>query len=163
MNKYNLDEIKQIPIYNFLEGWNKKNGAKDFIYENCPFCSHKWHFSVSKDGKFFNSYNSCISGGSVIDFVSSFYKLSFYDSIKLLADKYRIEGNNLKINKYEIEINKKISAMEENREREIINDFFEFLKIKEYDKTFFKILSWNDLKILHYIYDLVAAGAYSFS
>jgi hypothetical protein len=160
--KYNLDEIKQIPIYNFLNGWNKKNGTKDYIYENCPFCTHKWHFSVSKDGKFFTSYNSCTPGGSVIDFISKFYNLSFYDSIKLLADKYKIEGNS-KINKYDTEKNKKISAIEKNREREIINDFFDFLKVKEYDRTFYKILNWNDLKILHYIYDLVAAGFYHFS
>jgi len=37
------------------------------------------------------------------------------------------------------------------------------LKEKEYDKTFFKVLNWNESRIIHYIYDLVAAGAYQIS
>jgi DNA primase len=164
MITYNLDQIKQIPIYDFLPGWTSQTTSKDFIYENCPFCSHKFHFAVSKNGRYFHSHNSCCKGGSVIDYVSLTQNLNFHDSIKWLSNKYNIQGERIqKINKSEIERNKKISAMEELREREIINDFFEFLKLKEYDKTFFRILNWDNLRILHYIYDLIAAGYYQIS
>lgn len=164
MKTYNLDQIREIPIYDFLPGWIHQSTSKDFIYENCPFCSHKWHFAVSKNGRYFHSHNSCCKGGSIFDYVSLTQNLSFHEAVKWLSNKYNIQGERIqKINKYEIERNKKISAMEELREREIVNDFFAFLKEKEYDKTFFKILNWNELRILHYIYDLVAAGAYHIS
>lgn len=163
MKTYNLDQIKQIPIYDFLSGWVRKTTSKDFIYENCPFCSHKWHFAVSKNGKYFHSHNSCCKGGSIIDYISCTQNLSFHESVKWLSNKYDVQGDNIKINKAEMERNKKISAIEELRNKEIVNDFFAFLKEKQYDKTFFKILNWDELRIIHYIYDLVAAEAYNIS
>jgi DNA primase len=164
MKTYNLDQIREIPIYDFLAGWNRKTISKDFMYENCPFCSHKWHFAVSKNGRYFHSHNSCCKGGSIFDYVSLTHNLSFHESVKWLSNKYNIQGDSIqKISKAEAEKNKKISAMEELREREMVNDFFAFLKEKEYDKTFFKVLNWNESRIIHYIYDLVAAGAYQIS
>jgi hypothetical protein len=86
--------------------------------------------------------------------------LSFSESVRKLADRYSVNGSEtIKLRKYEIERNKKIAVAEEIRERELINSFFDYLKIKKYDKTFYKILDWDNKKILHYIYDLLAAGA----
>jgi hypothetical protein len=162
MIKYDLNQIKTIPIFNFLENWNRKTNSDSFIYENCPFCSHKWHFVVNKQGSLFYSHNACIKGGSVIDFIQAYENLNFHDSIKFLADKFNVSGDSLiYVDKKKIEKLKRLEEKDSIREKKIINDFFQFLKIKMYDKTFLKVYTWDNIKLLHYIYDLHAYGAYN--
>ena len=147
MKSYNIAEIKQIPITNFAEIQNGLN-------EYCPFCEHKNHFYYNINKNTYRSYNSCCKGGSVIDFIMETRGLNFSAAINWLGNNYSLNKENINM-KY-VTRDKLISEAETNRIKEEIDLFFDS---NLSDEIFFKALRYDsDIKLMHYIYDLKAAG-----
>jgi DNA primase len=60
----------------------------------CPFHSEKTpSFSVSKERQIFNCFG-CGEKGGVVQFISKYKHLDYWESLKFLADKYRITIDN---------------------------------------------------------------------
>lgn len=158
--KYNIDQIKKIPITNFLSG-KRKNVSNGFLYENCLFCEHKWHFRVDIEKNLFLSYSGCVKGGDVIDFIRQKESFSFSEAIEMLGNNYNIEKGKFEtIGKKQLKLLKFVSLAEEERLRIMKNDFFNFLKIMEFDKTFEKCLKMSEVRLISYIYNLENIGVY---
>jgi DNA primase len=150
MKSYNIAEIKQIPITNFAE---IKNG----LNAHCPFCGHKNHFYYNKNRNTYKSFSNCCKGGSVIDFIMETRGLYFSAAINWLGDNYSL--NKESVNAKYVTRDKLISEAETKRIREEIDLFF---NSDLSDEIFFKALRYdNDIKLMHYIYDLKAAGMYN--
>jgi DNA primase len=90
MKSYNIAEIKNIPLTNFIE-------LRDGLNENCPFCDHKDHFYFNKAKNTYRSFNSCCRGGSIIDFIMESRGLNFTDSVNWLGDYYNVDSEKLEI------------------------------------------------------------------
>jgi DNA primase len=147
MKSYNIAEIKQIPITNFAE---IKNG----LNEHCPFCEHNDHFYYNKIRNTYKSFSNCCKGGSVIDFIMETRGLNFSAAVNWLGDNYSL--NKESVNMKYVARDKMISEAEINRIKEEIDLFFDS---RPPDEIFFKALKYdNDIKLMHYIYDLKAAG-----
>ena len=57
----------------------------------CPFHDEKTpSFSVSQSKQIYKCFGGCDAGGNVFTFVMEFYKLTFFESAKLLADRYNV-------------------------------------------------------------------------
>ena len=57
----------------------------------CPFHDEKTpSFSVSQSKQIYKCFGGCDAGGNVFTFIMEFYKLTFFESAKLLADRYNI-------------------------------------------------------------------------
>ncbi len=57
----------------------------------CPFHDENTpSFSVSQSKQIYKCFGGCDAGGNVFTFIMEFYKLTFFDSAKLLADRYNI-------------------------------------------------------------------------
>jgi DNA primase len=157
---YNLDEIKKIPITNFLSG-QKRKITKGYIYELCPFCTHKWHFSVDIHKNLYNSYAQCVQAGDIIDFIRKKENLDFQSAIKMLGENYNVEKKTFKpLQKKELDMIQIHENLEAERIRKIKNDFFRFLKRMQFDKTMFKCIKMDGDRLLHYIYNLEGIGVY---
>ena len=57
----------------------------------CPFHDEKTpSFSVSQSKQIYKCFGGCDAGGNVFTFIMEFYKLTFFESVKLLAERYNI-------------------------------------------------------------------------
>lgn len=57
----------------------------------CPFHDEKTpSFSVSQSKQIYKCFGGCDAGGNVFTFVMEFYKLTFFESAKLLANRYNV-------------------------------------------------------------------------
>ena len=57
----------------------------------CPFHDEKTpSFSVSQSKQIYKCFGGCDAGGNVFSFIMDFYKLTFFESVKLLAERYNI-------------------------------------------------------------------------
>jgi len=57
----------------------------------CPFHDENTpSFSVSQSKQIYKCFGGCDAGGNVFTFIMEFYKLTFFESVKLLADRYNI-------------------------------------------------------------------------
>ena len=57
----------------------------------CPFHDENTpSFSVSQSKQIYKCFGGCDAGGNVFTFIMEFYKLTFFESAKLLADRYNI-------------------------------------------------------------------------
>lgn len=155
---YNLDEIKKIPIINFVEG-KRKQLNKYVLFEACSFCTHKWHFQINTEKNFYNSFNSCCKGGTIIDFIAERDKISVQDAIKYLAEKYDITATET-ISRKELKLIRQHEHFEEKRIIKIKNDFFRFLKRMQFDNTLHKCIKMDENRLVHYIYNLEGIGVY---
>ena len=67
----------------------KRKGVNHFGI--CPFHDEKTpSFSVSQSKQIYKCFGGCDAGGNVFTFVMEFYKLTFFESAKLLADRYNV-------------------------------------------------------------------------
>lgn len=94
MNKITRNTIlsvSQLPIVDVISSYItlSKNGS---VYKSCcPFHREKTpSFVVNPNKNYFKCFG-CGKGGDVITFVSEFETLSFYETIKVLCDKYKID------------------------------------------------------------------------
>ena len=157
---YNIDEIKKISIMNFVSG-KKRKVSKGYLFEECPFCSHKWHFAIDIQKNLFHSYNSCIQGGDVISFIQKKDNISFKETIEKLGDSYNIRKSDFKpLPNTELNLIKEHQRQESRRIQKIFNDFFRFLKRMKFNKSFEKCLKMDNDRLLHYIYNLEGMGCY---
>lgn len=165
---YNIDEIKQISLFEviplYLTG-KSRNSKYNTLFEKCPFCTHKWHFQITQNGKLYNSFNACCKGGTIIDFIMEIEGLDFQKSIKFLGDKFRLNpGQYKKTSSKEKEFLHKFRISEEKRIEKEINLFFNFIKFISDDDLFFKSLEISERKdkseILHFVYYCKGVGIY---
>ena len=57
----------------------------------CPFHDEKTpSFSVSQSKQIYKCFGGCDAGGNVFTFIMEYYKLTFFESAKLLAERYNI-------------------------------------------------------------------------
>ena len=57
----------------------------------CPFHDEKTpSFSVSQSKQIYKCFGGCDAGGNVFTFIMEFYKLTFFESVKLLAERYNV-------------------------------------------------------------------------
>ena len=57
----------------------------------CPFHDENTpSFSVSQSKQIYKCFGGCDAGGNVFTFIMEFYKLTFFESAKLLADRYNV-------------------------------------------------------------------------
>ena len=67
----------------------KRKGVNHFGI--CPFHDEKTpSFSVSQSKQIYKCFGGCDAGGNVFTFVMEFYKLTFFESAKLLANRYNV-------------------------------------------------------------------------
>ena len=85
----NLEELKN--KVNLVEYIQKTTGAKikrlgngTFDVEPCPVCNHKGHFRVNNKENYYNSFNGCCNGGSIIDFMQEIEGLTKTQAIEKL-------------------------------------------------------------------------------
>lgn len=157
---FDIAQIKKIPITNYLLGRRRKI-SKGYLYRDCPFCTHKWHFSVDIQKNLYNSYSQCVQAGDVIDFIRKKESIAFKEAIEMLGNNYNIDKKEFKpLPKKELDKLKTIEKLETERIRKIKNDFFRFLKRMQFDKTFFKCIKMPENRLLHYIYNLEGIGVY---
>lgn len=82
------DENKLIETIYEYKGYKAKEKDK----YSCISCGSKDNLSVyNKDGKWLYYCFGCHEGGDVINFVMEKEKISFYDAVKKLADKYNLD------------------------------------------------------------------------
>lgn len=149
---YNLDEIKSIPITKFLTG-EKQKTPNGYIYKLCPFCHHKEHLFVNTANNTYKSFNSCVGGNTVIDFIINLKGLEFKEAIKYLADEENIKNNVPAKSKKEIEINYVFGLLEKIRLDNMIIEFFKELKEKKLDQVFEKAFILEKEKLIHFIFN----------
>lgn len=156
---YDLDIIKQIPIEKFvgsLQLGQKKKVTNGWIYEKCPFCSHKWHFVVYTNNNIYKSFNSCCSGNNVIDFIIRTQNIDFKQAVELLASEINVKEIRNKLSKNEILDNKIYECMEATRLQNMFNKFFKYLKEKKLDQVFEIAYRLDQEKLIHFIYNFKA-------
>jgi len=57
----------------------------------CPFHDEKTpSFCVSQSKQIYKCFGGCDAGGNVFTFIREFYKLTFFESVKLLAERYNV-------------------------------------------------------------------------
>ena len=57
----------------------------------CPFHDEKTpSFSVSQSKQIYRCFGGCDAGGNVFTFIMEFHKLTFFESVKLLAERYNV-------------------------------------------------------------------------
>jgi DNA primase len=164
---YEISNIKNIQLTSIISNYllNEKYMKVDvgYIYENCPFCSHKNHFQINKRLNLYSSFSGCCKGGSIIDFIMEVEGLNFQQAISKLGDDFNIPQSEKQFDtsKREREILTLLAEYEDQRILKEINRFFEFLTFMEYDEIFDKSISLvGSTSLLSYIYDLKAGGIY---
>jgi DNA primase len=165
---YDKNEIKHIHLTSIISDYivNDKKMRVDigYIYEYCPFCTHKNHFQINTKENLYNSFNGCCKGGDIISFVMEVEGLNFKQAIENLGDRFNINKTSTNLessSKREREILKILSEYEEDRLKKEENRFFDFLKFMEYEDIFFKALPLVGTdKLIHYIYNLKGMGIY---
>lgn len=167
INNYDKNEIKHIHLNSIISDYvvNDKKMRVDigYIYEYCPFCTHKNHFQINVKENLYNSFNGCCKGGDIISFIMEIEGISFKDAINHLGDRFGINKTSTQIteSKRDREILKLLSEYEDKRLQKEINRFFDFLKFMEYEKIFFEAISLvGDNRLIHYIYNLKGMGIY---
>jgi DNA primase len=167
MINYDKNDIKNIKIIdiipNYIDDKKMKVGV-EWVYKNCPFCSHKNHFQVNIQKNIYNSFNGCCKGGDIINFIMEVEKIDFQKAIKKLGDDFNItqpKKISMNYSRREREILKIISEYEDQRLQKEINRFFDFVKFMEYEEIFMKALSLvGSDNLIHYIYNLKGIGMY---
>ena len=126
----------------------------------CPFHDENTpSFSVSQSKQIYKCFGGCDAGGNVFTFIMDFYKLTFFESAKLLADRYNIildiSDNYSSSNEYSFlkEVHEKASLIfQQNLFSDIGKEPLQYLKkrnlTEEIIRKFrigFAIDSWNGL------------------
>ena len=126
----------------------------------CPFHDENTpSFSVSQSKQIYKCFGGCDAGGNVFTFIMEFYKLTFFESVKLLADRYNIildiSDNYSSSNEYSFlkEVHEDASLIfQQNLFSDIGKEPLQYLKkrnlTEEIIKKFrigFAIDSWNGL------------------
>jgi len=126
----------------------------------CPFHDENTpSFSVSQSKQIYKCFGGCDAGGNVFTFIMEFYKLTFFESAKLLADRYNIildiSDNYSSSNEYSFlkEVHEKASLIfQQNLFSDIGKEPLQYLKkrnlTEEIIRKFrigFAIDSWNGL------------------
>lgn len=158
---YEISNIKNIQLTSIISNYllNEKCMKVDvgYIYENCPFCSHKNHFQINKRLNLYSSFSGCCKGGSVIDFIMEIEGLNFQQAISKLGDDFNIPQSEKEFDtsKREREILNLLSQHEDQRILDEINRIFDFLTFMEYENEFLKCISLiGTEELTHYIYGL---------
>lgn len=97
-----------------------KRSGKNY-FGLCPFHSEKSpSFSVSPDKQIFHCFG-CGIGGDVIHFVSKIENINFYEALRVLADRAKIQlpVSNIELNNDEIQLKEKIYEI-----NKIVADFY---------------------------------------
>jgi DNA primase len=152
-------------ISNYIINDNKRRTEKGFLYECCPFCVKKNHFSIDTRNNLYKSFAGCCRGGDIISFIMEIDGLDFKESINVLGDRFNIKKTSLEFDsliKRENEILNILNNYREYKAQKQINKFFDFVKFMQYEEIFQKALSLSgDDRLLHYIYNLQSMGIYS--
>lgn len=164
---YDKNEIKHIHLNSIISDYvvNDKKMRVDigYIYEYCPFCTHKNHFQINVKENLYNSFNGCCKGGDIISFIMEIEGISFKNAVNHLGDRFGINKTSIEIteSKREREILNLLAEYEEAKTLKEINKFFDFCKFMEYEDIFFEALSLvGNGRIIHYIYNLKGMGIY---
>jgi len=93
-----IEEAKQlIALLPYIEKATGKTAiryGKSTFIKPCPFCGKKsHHFSINEVENYYNSFNGCVPGGSIIDFMIHYENLSKEDAIKKLLDMANLIPN----------------------------------------------------------------------
>lgn len=164
---YDKNEIKHIHLTSIISDYivNDKKMRVDigYIYEYCPFCTHKNHFQINTRDNLYNSFSGCCKGGDVINFVMEIEGIGFKDAINHLGDRFGINKTSIEIteSKREREILNLLAEYEEARILKEINKFFDFCKFMEYEDIFNESVSLvGKDELIHHIYYLREMGIY---
>lgn len=154
---YNISDIKQIKMLDILSKYmpnmKSKKTTRGLLFESCPFCQHKNHFSTYQSN--YISFNSCCKGGSVIDFIMEIENLDFQDAIKFLGDSNNIPLNKKAYSKSTISAN--FILREEQRIIDEENKFLDYLRFIEDEKILNDFVYFKG-DFIHYFYNLKAKG-----
>lgn len=81
---------RDVSLLDYIEsatGTDAKRYGKSTFIKPCPFChKNKHHFSINEEGNYYNSFNNCVPGGTIIDFMMHYEHLSKEDAIKKLLE-----------------------------------------------------------------------------
>ena len=131
--KYDLDKIKQdVKIVDLLQDYmtnltsHKINKGR--LYQDCPFCSHHWHFYITNNT--YGSFSKCCESGTVIDFMSNVEGISFSEAIKQLGSEHIVKKDcDWNPNARRIfEICKLLESYRERAMADLVNEYFDWLK-----------------------------------
>ncbi|MEK5233479.1 DnaB-like helicase C-terminal domain-containing protein [Lysinibacillus sp. FSL K6-0232] len=93
-----IEEAKQlVALLPYIERATGKTAiryGKSTFIKPCPFCdktSH--HFSINEVENYYNSFNGCVPGGSIIDFMIHYENLPKEEAIKKLLDMANLIPN----------------------------------------------------------------------
>lgn len=96
---------EKINLLEYIENYTNtkaKKVGKSYILTTCPKCGHKDHFSINVDENYYKSFSNCCKGGTIVDFIEEFEKLSTDEAIEKTLSLAHID--NLKsrgdLNKY---------------------------------------------------------------
>lgn len=81
---------RDVPLLDYIEsatGTDAKRYGKSTFIKPCPFChKNKHHFSINEEENYYNSFNNCVPGGTIIDFMMHYEHLSKEEAIKKLLE-----------------------------------------------------------------------------
>jgi replicative DNA helicase len=93
-----IDEAKKlVALLSYIENATGKTAiryGKSTFIKPCPFCGKKsHHFFINEVENYYNSFNGCVPGGSIIDFMIHYENLSKEEAIKKLLDMANLIPN----------------------------------------------------------------------
>lgn len=144
-------------ISDYMISGKKMKVDVGYIYEDCPFCSHKNHFQVDITKNLYNSFNGCCKGGDVIKFMMEIEGIGFKDAITKLGDRFNIGKTKFERtqSKRELEILTLLTKHQDYQLEKEINKIFDFLIFMEYEKEFWKCISMvGTPELNHYCFGL---------
>lgn len=83
-----LEQLKeQVSLVEYVQGQGydlKRAGAGTYRINPCPICGRQDHFTINENGNYFNSFSSCCTGGSIIDWFMQIEGMEQNDAIDKL-------------------------------------------------------------------------------
>lgn len=151
-------------IENYLVNTNKTRIDVGYMFEHCPFCQHKNHFQINTRLNLYMSHSGCCRGGSVIDFYMAMNNVNFNEACQQLGQQFNLTKS---VEKVQTNRDKKIIArheeLEAQRLEQLINDFFDWIKVHNNEKLFYRaldLMSKDENRLIHYILNLRSVGYY---
>lgn len=118
-----VEQVKE--TFNLLEQIEADTGQKvrhigngKYMLDICPICNHKQHFVIYTKTNSYSSFSKCCKGGTIIDWLIEFHKLSRSDAVKKLC------GNPQGINYREMRMRREQKAARLEQEKKSVNGIF---------------------------------------
>ncbi len=119
----------KINLLEYIEDYSNSKAKKvghTYIVNPCPKCGHKDHFSINVSENYYQSFSNCCEGGTIIDFLKEFEKLTLDEAIEKTfrlaqVDNFQSdkESNSIKsqeggLNKMNLNFNELIDIVHKN-------------------------------------------------